>query len=86
MFLFYPLVIWLHSTDVIARSLKASADKLASETSKIGMALAIFGISLAGIYYVMGKGDAAQKMSAAVFGAIALALSPQIMGFIKALA
>lgn len=86
MYLIYPLLIWFSGNDLMARSLKASADKLASETTKIGMALSIFGISLAGIYYVMGKGDAANKMSAAAFGAVALTLSPDIINFIKGLA
>ena len=74
MFFLYPLMYWIYSENVMARSLKASADKLASETNKLGLVIAIFGIALGGIYFVIGKSDAASKMTGIIFGAVIIAL------------
>jgi len=68
-----------------ARSLKATADKLASETTRIGLGLALFGIGLAAIYFMIGKQDAGMKLNHALFGSFVLLLSPAILSFIKGL-
>lgn len=68
-----------------ARSLKATADKLASETTRIGLGLALFGIGLAAIYFMIGKQDAGMKLNHALFGSFVLLASPAILGFIKGL-
>jgi len=86
MFFLYPFFYWLGSENLMARTLKASADKLASETNKLGMVLAIFGIAIGGIYFVLGKSDAAGKMTSIILGALIISLSSPIMSFIKGLA
>jgi len=74
------------SNSAFARSLKATADKLAQETNRIGMGVALFGLCLAGIYFMLGKQDAATKMTQALMGVAILILSPSILTFIKGLA
>lgn len=69
-----------------ARSLKATADKLAQETTRIGFGLAIFGIVLAGIYFMLGKHDASTKMTQALMGVFVLMLAPTIVNFVRGLA
>jgi glucose uptake protein GlcU len=72
--------------NVYARSLKATADKLAQETNRIGMGVALFGLGLAGIYFMLGKQDASTKMTQALMGIIILVLAPSIVSFVKGLA
>ena len=69
-----------------ARSLKATADKLAQETTRIGFGLAIFGIVMAGIYFMLGKQDASTKMTQALMGVFVLMLAPTIVNFVRGLA
>lgn len=84
-----PLVISIYlffSQNVFARSLKATADKLAQETNRIGLGVALFGLCLAGIYFMLGKQDASTKMTQVIMGIAVLVLSPSILTFIKGLA
>ncbi|MAZ48941.1 MAG: hypothetical protein CME65_10275 [Halobacteriovoraceae bacterium] len=74
------------SQSLHARSLKATADKLAQETNHIGLGVALFGLGLAGIYFMLGKQDASTKMTQALMGVLILVLSPSIINFIKGLA
>jgi len=84
---FLMLIIpFLYSDKIWARSLKATADKLGQETNHIGLAVALFGLGLAGIYFMLGKQDAATKMTQALMGVLILVLSPSIITFIKGLA
>jgi type IV secretory pathway VirB2 component (pilin) len=69
-----------------SRSLKATADKLAQETTRIGFGLAIFGIVLAAIYFMLGKQDASTKMTQALMGVFVLMLAPTIVNFVRGLA
>ncbi|MCR9205871.1 MAG: hypothetical protein NXH75_14905 [Halobacteriovoraceae bacterium] len=66
-----------------ARSLRSSAERLGQETSKIGLALAIFGLALGGIYLILGRQDASQKISASLVGILLLSLAPSIVSFLK---
>ena len=75
----------LYTNSVWARSLKATADKLAQETTRIGLGLALFGLVLAGIYFVLGRQDASAKMTQALMGVFVLMLSPTILNFVKGL-
>jgi hypothetical protein len=69
-----------------ARSLKASADKLAQETTRIGFGLATFGIVMGAIYFILGKQDASTKMTQALMGVLILMLAPTIVNFARGLA
>lgn len=71
--------------NVWARSLKASADKLAQETNRIGMGLSLFGLALGAIYLVLGRQDAGTKVTQALMGVFVLLLAPSIISFIKGL-
>jgi len=79
------ILAYLFMNNAEARSLKATADKLASETTRIGLGLALFGIGLAAIYFMIGKQDAGIKLNHALFGSFVLLASPAILGFIKGL-
>jgi hypothetical protein len=79
------LTAFLYADSVWARSLKATADKLAEETTRIGLGLALFGLVLAGIYFVLGRQDASAKMTQALMGVFVLMLSPTILNFVKGL-
>ena len=81
--LFFITLLAMNSAE--ARSLKATADKLESETTRIGLGLALFGIGLAAIYFMIGKQDAGIKLNHALFGSFVLLASPAILGFIKGL-
>jgi type IV secretory pathway VirB2 component (pilin) len=83
MFLLFSFFI---ANNTWARSLKATADKLAQETTRIGFGLAIFGIVLAGIYFMLGKQDASTKMTQALMGVFVLMLAPTIVNFVRGLA
>ncbi|MBI2522746.1 MAG: hypothetical protein HYV97_20155 [Bdellovibrio sp.] len=80
------ILLFMLSTNSWAVSLKASADKLAQETTRIGFGLALFGLVLAAIYFMIGRQDAGQKMTQALLGVFILMLSPSIVSFIKGLA
>jgi type IV secretory pathway VirB2 component (pilin) len=77
---------FIYCESVLARSLKATADKLAQETTRIGFGLAIFGIVLAGIYFMLGRQDASTKMTQALMGVFVLMLAPTIVNFVRGLA
>ncbi len=79
------LISLFYANSVLARSLKATADKLAQETTRIGLGLALFGLVLAGIYFVLGRQDASSKMTQALMGVFVLMLSPTILNFVKGL-
>lgn len=85
MFLINTLFALLLSDAAWARSLKASADKLAQETNRIGMGLALFGLALGAIYLVLGRQDAGMKVTQALMGVFVLLLAPTIISFIKGL-
>lgn len=82
--LFITIYLFL-SDNAYARSLKATADKLAQETIRIGHGIALFGIVIAGIYFMLGKQDAATKMTQALMGVGILMLGPSIITFVKGL-
>lgn len=69
-----------------ARSLKATADKLAQETNRIGLGIALFGLTLAAIYFMLGRQDASTKMTQALMGVLVLMLAPTIISFVKGIA
>lgn len=75
----------LFSNNLYARSLKATADKLAQETTRIGTGVALFGLGLAAIYFMLGKQDASTKMTQAILGALILFMGPNILNFVKGL-
>ena len=82
----YWILCFTFSSPSWARSLKSSADKLGQETTKIGLSVALFGIVMAGIYFVLGKNDAGQKMTQVLLGCLAIVCAPAIVSFVRGLA
>lgn len=76
----------LYSDTLWARSLKATADKLASETSRIGLSIATFGVILVAIYFMLGRQDASQKATQVLMGLLLLFTAPSLINFMKGLA
>lgn len=80
------IMAFFYSDNLWARSLKATADKLAQETNRIGLGIALFGLTLAAIYFMLGRQDASTKMTQALMGVLVLMLAPTIISFVKGLA
>jgi hypothetical protein len=76
----------LFSHNAFARSLKATADKLGQETIQLGYALGLFGLAVAIISLLLGKQDAAQKITGCLLGLLLLASIQSIVTTIKGLA
>jgi hypothetical protein len=77
-------MIW--TSEAFARSLKASADKLATETSRVAFSVGLFGLILASMYLMLGRNDAGEKMTKVLMGICVCMLAPAIMSFMKGLA
>ncbi len=71
---------------VFAASLKASADKLASETSRVAFSVGLFGLILASMYLMLGRNDAGEKMTKVLMGICVCMVAPAIMSFMRGLA
>lgn len=73
-------------TNVWARSIKASADKLGAEAKNIGLSIGLFGLAVAGIYLTLGKQDASTKITQAILGLLVIVMAPSIVNLIKGVA
>jgi len=82
-FLFFTMV---YQDAAWARSLKASADKLANETSRVALSVGLFGLILASMYLMLGRNDAGEKMTKVLMGICVCMCAPAIMSFMKGLA
>ncbi len=74
------------SNSIFARSLVASADKLGQDTSRIALGLGLFGLVVAGIYFMLGKQDANTKVTNALLGLTIIVLAPSIITFVRGIA
>jgi uncharacterized membrane protein len=74
------------TTPLLAASLKASADKLASETSRVAFSVGLFGLILASMYLMLGRNDAGEKMTKVLMGICVCMVAPAIMSFMRGLA
>ncbi len=66
------------SNKAFAASLKGAADGLGAEAVKIGLALGVFSLAVAGIYLALGKQEGGQKVTYGVVGIIIVLLSDSI--------
>jgi len=80
------LYLWCLSDSLWARSLKATADQLAQEATRVATGVALFGIVVAGIFLMLGRNDASTKMTSALLGTLVVMIAPSIVGFVKTLA
>jgi hypothetical protein len=85
MFWIFNLMI-LFSQNAFARSLKATADKLGQEAIDIGYTIGVFGLAVAIITLILGKQDAAQKITGCLFGVLLLASVKSLITTIKGMA
>jgi len=76
----------MESDHLFARSLKASADKLASEASRVAFSVGLFGLILASMYLMLGRNDAGEKMTKVLMGICVCMLAPAIMSFMRGIA
>jgi hypothetical protein len=56
------------SSEVFGASLKGTADGLGKEAIKLGLALGVFALAVAGTYLALGKQEGGQKITQAVMG------------------
>jgi hypothetical protein len=80
--LFSIIVPFIYSESVLARSLKATADKLGKDMITLGMAVATFAIVVAGIWLMLGKQDAGVKITQAITGLLVITCVVGIKSFI----
>lgn len=76
-------ITFLICQSAIAASLKGTADGLGAEAIKIGLALGIFALAVAGTYLALGKQEGGQKVTFAVIGIIIVLLSPAIVSTLR---
>ena len=81
---FYNL--FLMSESAFGRSLKATADKLATDTGKIVASIGLFGLLMASAYMILGRNDAHEKMTKVLMGLCVCMTAPAILNFIRGLA
>lgn len=62
-----------------ASSLKGTADALGSEASRIGLAVGLLSLVVAGTYLHMGKQEGGQKVTQAVLGILVILAAPTII-------
>lgn len=67
-------------------SLKGTADGLGQEAIKLGLALGVFALAIAGIYLALGKQEGGQKVSYAVMGILVILLAPSVVTTLRSVA
>jgi hypothetical protein len=66
-----------------AASLKGTADALGVEATKIGLALGVFALAVAGTFLALGKQEGGQKVTFAVIGIIVILSAPTIISILR---
>ena len=74
-----PIFISLFVSKAFGASLKGTADGLGQEAIKLGLALGVFALAVAGSYLALGKQEGGQKVSFAVMGILIVLLAPAIV-------
>ncbi len=75
----------LNIPPLIAASLKVTADRLGQETTKIGVALGVFALAIAGTYLAMGKQEGNARVNQAIIGIVIILAAPAIVKLIKSI-
>ncbi len=73
-------------SSAFSASLKGTADGLGQEAIKLGLALGVFALAIAGIYLAMGKQEGGQKVSYAVMGILVVLLAPSVVTTLRSVA
>ena len=74
-----PILTSLTVSKAFGASLKGTADGLGQEAIKLGLALGVFALAVAGTYLAMGKQEGGQKVSYAVMGILVVLMAPSIV-------
>ena len=80
------LISFLTVENSFARSLIGATNKLGTEAYKIGTNVAVFGVVLGAIYFIIGKQDAGTKMTQISIGVGILYGYKAIISFISGIA
>jgi hypothetical protein len=81
--IFITLFLAIFNSNLWARSLRASADKLARDTASLGQGIALIGIIFCGIYFLIGKQDAITKTVHVLIGSFIILGFHSIFDFVK---
>ena len=81
-----PFLLIYSVSNAIAASLKGTADGLGQEAIKLGLALGVFALAVAGIYLALGKQEGGQKVSFAVMGILVIIMSPSVVTTLRSIA
>jgi type IV secretory pathway VirB2 component (pilin) len=85
-FLVLPILSFITVSTAFGASLKGTADGLGQEAIKLGLALGVFALVVAGIYLSMGKQEGGQKVSYAVMGILVVLTAPSIVTTLRSVA
>lgn len=80
-----PIFTFLTVSKAFGASLKGTADGLGQEAIKLGLALGVFALAVAGTYLAMGKQEGGQKVSYAVMGILVVLMAPSIVTTLRSL-
>jgi type IV secretory pathway VirB2 component (pilin) len=80
-----PILTSLTVSKAFGASLKGTADGLGQEAIKLGLALGVFALAVAGTYLAMGKQEGGQKVSYAVMGILVVLMAPSIVTTLRSL-
>lgn len=69
-----------------AGSLKGTADALGSELARLGLAVGLVSLVVAGTYLHMGKQEGGQKVTQAVLGILVILAAPTIISTLRSVA
>lgn len=83
--LFLTIFTSLTVSKAFGASLKGTADGLGQEAIKLGLALGVFALAVAGTYLAMGKQEGGQKVSFAVMGILVVLMAPSIVTTLRSL-
>lgn len=73
------------TANAFGASLKGTADGLGQEAIKLGLALGIFALAVAGTYLALGKQEGGQKVSFAVMGILVVLMAPAIVTTLRSI-
>lgn len=82
--LIYPLLVsGFIGTDIFARSLRATAEKLGQEATQIGYAIGVLGLVIGGSFLALGRQEGGKKVTDAIMGTLIILTSIAITTFLK---
>jgi hypothetical protein len=73
----------LSSESIMARSLRATAEKLSQEVTQIGYAIGVLGLVVGGCFLALGKQDAGTKITNGLVGIVVIGGAAAITSLIR---